>query len=218
MGPRAADTPEKQPISLNSRKNLRGATITTSLTSEFRHSLGSLPHPRQTAPVGGENFRWHVLQTKSRQEKALAETLLARGVRCFLPLVDVQRMHGNRRTRVEFPLFPGYLFLQGSLEDVYTADRTKRVAKVIPVFDQAKLAEELRSVELALESASTPFDPFPFLKRGIRVEVSSGPLRGVRGIIEDRHKRDRLILQVDILGQATSLEVDGALLLPIGHN
>ena len=165
-------------------------------------------------------FRWHVLQTKSRQEKALAETLLARGVRCFLPLVDVQRMHGSRRATVEFPLFPGYLFLQGSLEDVYTADRTRRVAKVIPVFDQEKLAEELRSVELALEGAGNgiAFDPFPYLKRGIRVEVSSGPLRGVRGVIEDRHKRDRLILQVDILGQATSLEVDGALLVPIGHN
>ena len=168
----------------------------------------------------GETLPWHVLQTKSRQEKVLAESLAARGIRCFLPLVDVQRTHGNRRARVELPLFPGYLFLQGPLEHVYTADRTKRVAKVIKVFDQAKLAEELRSVELAIRNAdkSTKFDPFPYLKRGIRVEVVSGPLKGVRGVIEDRRKRDRLILQVDVLGQATSLEVDSALLMPIGEN
>src|SRR3954467_3216626 len=121
-----------------------GCCITT-ISYECRHELGRLPKLRSS-----EETRWHVLQTKSRQEKALAETLLARGVRCFLPLVDVKRMYGSRRETVEFPLFPGYLFLQGSLEDVYTADRTKRVAKVIPVFDQAKLAEELRSVELAL--------------------------------------------------------------------
>jgi transcription antitermination factor NusG len=164
-----------------------------------------------------EGVRWHVLQTKSRQEKMLAEVLELRGVRCFLPLAQVHRVYGNRRAKVELPLFPGYMFLQGTLEDVYAADRTKRVVKVISVFDQDKLTEELRNVELALRGGATQFDPFPYLKRGIRVEVSSGPLRGVRGIIEDRLKRDRLILQVDVLGQATSLEVDGALLVPIGQ-
>jgi transcription antitermination factor NusG len=162
----------------------------------------------------GVGLRWHVLQTKSRQEKALTESLLSRGMECFLPLAQVNRTHGGRRVKVELPLFPGYVFLRGSLEEAYEADRTKRVAKIIPVFDQKKLDEELRSLELALK-ASAVFDPFPYLKRGIRVEVISGPMRGVRGVIEDRLKRDRLVLQVDVLGQATSLEVDGAVLQPL---
>lgn len=170
--------------------------------------------------AGAEAVRWHVLQTRSRQEKALAENLEARGIRYFLPLVQVARIYGGRRTKVELPLFPGYLFLQGTLEQVYVADRTKRVAKVIPVFDQARLAEELRSVDRAIRGAgdTARFDPFPYLKKGIRVEVISGPMRGVRGVIEDRRKRDRLILQVHVLGQSTSLEVDSALLAPIGEN
>jgi transcription antitermination factor NusG len=111
------------------------------------------------------------------------------------------------------------LFLRGTLDEAYRADRTKRVAKVIPVFDQIRLAEELRSLELAIKSGdeASRFDPFPYLKSGIRVEVMSGPLRGVRGVIEDRRKRDRLILQVDVLGQATSVEVDSAVLAPIGE-
>ncbi len=164
------------------------------------------------------DVRWHVLQTRSRMEKALAESLVAKGIKYFLPLVNVARSYGGRKAQVELPLFPGYLFLRGTLEQVYFADRTKRVARVIPVFDQARLTEELRSIELAIHGASdtTRFDPFPFLKRGIRVEIISGPMRGVRGIIENRHKRDRLILQVNILGQSTSLEVDSALLVPIG--
>src|SRR5437762_1028877 len=79
--------------------------------------------------VGGK--RWHVLQTKSRQEKLLRESLEARGMRVYLPLVEVQRNYGGRRAKVELPLFPGYLFLQGTLEEMYEADRTKRVARVI---------------------------------------------------------------------------------------
>ena len=180
----------------------------------------SLEEQAQTAPPQElpETMRWHVLQTRSRQEKALAEGLEARGIKCFLPLVRVGRVYGGRKAQVELPLFPGYLFLHGTLENVYAADRTKRVAKVIPVFDQARIAEELKSVELALKEApqTSRFDPFPYLKQGIRVEVISGPMRGVRGVIEDRRKRDRLILQVNVLGQATSLEVDSALLMPIG--
>jgi hypothetical protein len=127
------------------------------------------------------DLRWHVLQTKSRQEKALAEGLSNRGIKCFLPLAQVNRVYGNRKAKVDLPLFPGYLFLKGTLEDVYLADRTKRVARVIPVFDQEKLGEELKNVELALRGTDGAgrFDPFPYLKRGIRVEVSSGPLRGV---------------------------------------
>ena len=100
---------------------------------------------------------------------------------------------------------------------MYEADRTKRVARVIEVYDQRTLAAELRNVELAIRGAGdkSPFDPFPYLKVGIPVEVIAGPLRGVRGLIEDRRKRDRLILRVNVLGQATSLEVDSAVLAPL---
>jgi transcription antitermination factor NusG len=58
-------------------------------------------------------------------------------------------------------------------------------------------------------------DPHPFLQRGVRVEVRSGAFRGLCGVVEDRVKMDRLLLQVDMLGRAMSLEVDGALLEPI---
>jgi transcription termination/antitermination protein NusG len=160
--------------------------------------------------------KWHVLHTRSRQEKALAESLTAMGIAAFLPLVDVTRTYGRRKASVELPLFPGYLFLKGQLEDAYTADRTKRVAHIIPVVDQEKLTWELRNLSLALH-ARAPLDPYPYLRKGVRVEVRSGPLAGIQGIVESRLKRDRLSLQIDVLGQATSLEIDGAILEVIGE-
>lgn len=158
--------------------------------------------------------RWHLLHTKSRQEKALAEALETLAVPCFLPLARHKRLYGRRKAEVELPLFPGYLFIYSSLEQAYTADRTKRVARLIPVADQVKLDEELRCLQLVLRKPEQ-LDPFPYLTRNVRVEVSAGPLKGLRGVIEARTKRDRLILQVDVLGQATSLEIDGSLLEPL---
>jgi hypothetical protein len=74
---------------------------------------------------------WHVLHTRSRQEKALAEDLTGMGIACFLPLVRQIRFHGGRKAVVELPLFPSYLFLRGAAEDAYRAGRTRRVAQIL---------------------------------------------------------------------------------------
>jgi transcription antitermination factor NusG len=153
---------------------------------------------------------WFVLRTKSRQEKVLAKDLAAHGIGNFLPIITTERLYAGQRFNVELPLFPGYLFLRGSMDDAYYADRTKRIAQIIRVGDQRKLDAELSSLATVLGS-SQRLDPFPYLKAGVRVEIRCGPLQGVRGVIEDRTRKHRVVLQVDALGQAVSLEVDAAI-------
>jgi transcription antitermination factor NusG len=154
---------------------------------------------------------WFVLRTRSRQEKILTHDLDGRGIANFLPLVTCTKYYAGRRAKVETPLFPGYVFVHGSIDDAYTADRTRRVAQIITVPDQERLDWELRNIHAVL-STSAPLDPYPYLRAGVRVEVRDGPFRGLQGIIEDRTRRERLILKIDILGSAVSLEIDGALL------
>lgn len=157
---------------------------------------------------------WFVLHTKSRQEKALVRDLSVRGVGYFLPLVHRARFHGNRRANVQEPLFPGYVFVRGSLEEAYTADRTGRVSNIIKVADQERMNWQLINLALALHHR-VPLDPYPYLKSGIRVEVKAGAFRGLQGFIERRMGFERLILQIDMLGQAVSLELHGAMVEPI---
>ena len=154
---------------------------------------------------------WFVLRTKSRQEKILANELRSRGIDSFLPLVTCTKYYGGRKASVELPVFPGYLFLRGDVDQAYDADRTRRVAQIIKVNDQTRLDRELRNIHLAL-AGGAPLDPFPYLRAGVSVEVREGPFRGLRGVIEPGGRRDRLILQVEILGRAVSLEIDASLL------
>ena len=155
------------------------------------------------------NGEWHVLHVKSRQEKALAEELELRDIAYFLPLTRQPRVYGRRKALVEVPLFPGYVFLKGTPDETYTADRTGRVARIIRVSDQERIGRELANVRLALIRDRHP-DPYPYLREGLRVRVKYGPLEGLEGLIESKYKRDRLILRVEVLGQAVSLEMDGA--------
>lgn len=154
---------------------------------------------------------WHVLQTKSRQEKALSADLEAMSIAHFLPLKQSIRTYGRKKQIAELPLFSGYLFLRGSLDDAYRADRTGRVAQIIRVADQQRLHWELKNLRQALESGH-PLDPYPYLQTGVRVEVKSGPLRGLQGIIESRSSAMRIIFQIQMLGRAVSMEIDAALL------
>jgi transcription antitermination factor NusG len=157
---------------------------------------------------------WFVLHTKSRQEKILAGELAAMKVGCYLPIVKRARRYGARKVVVEEPLFPGYVFLFGTADEAYQADRTKRVANIIKVTDQRQLDWELNNIRLAL-SQEAPLDHYPHLVKGVRVEVRSGPFQGLQGVVEEKGKDARLILQVDVLGRAVSMEIDGGLLEPL---
>src|SRR5215218_2778962 len=112
----------------------------------------------------------------------------------------------HTKSRQEKPLFPGYLFLRGSLDQAYVADRTKRVSNILKVHNQERMTWQLTNLSLAL-SHSVPLDPYPYLKEGVLVEVKAGAFRGLQGLIERRTGWERLILQVDLLGQAVSLEL-----------
>lgn len=165
--------------------------------------------------VRTEDARWTVAHTLPRQEKALAETLLTLGIPCYLPLVPRVRYYGHRRRVVEMPLFPSYVFMLVRAEQRWEALRSKRIAQVLLVHDQSNLENELRQLDHAVRGEAL-LDPYPFLSEGTPVVVARGPMRGLEGLVELRRSPNRLVLNVSMLGQATSLEIDASLLEPIG--
>ena len=91
--------------------------------------------------------------------------------------------------------------------------RTNRVANVIIVKDQEKLLKELIQFEQALR-AGAPLTPYKFIKAGQRCRVIAGPLLGLEGIVIQIKNVARLVLQIDMLGQAASVEIDIDLIEP----
>lgn len=168
------------------------------------------PRPALSGNSAGESL-WHVLHTRSRQEKSLARTLHAAGIEYYLPVVNRVRFYGHRKRTVTVPLFSNYLFVNGPLEVAYFATSTQRVANVIPVLDQKGFVSDLEQIRRAL-SGGADLSPYRYLEIGLRVRVTSGPFRDIEGLIENHHQPDRLILQIDTLGRAASLEIDASLL------
>ena len=61
-----------------------------------------------------------------------------------------------------------------------------------------------------LVSSELQYDPCPLIREGAMVEVVHGPLKGVVGRLLRKGAHARLILAVDLIGQAVSVEVDAA--------
>jgi len=157
---------------------------------------------------------WRVAHTKARNEKALAWNLIQFDIPFFLPLREKLSVRKGRKFKSLLPLFSGYVFFSGDQDTRYQALTTNRIAQVIEVINQDAFIKEISQIHQAL-ARGAPLDPHPYLKKGDRCRVISGPLIGMEGILLAKKKLTKLILQIDILGQAAAVEIHPDLLEPI---
>ncbi len=170
-------------------------------------------HP-EGASIADFAGTWWVAHTRSRNEKALAWQLLKQDVSYFLPMSPRAHRWRQRTIRSLMPLFTGYIFFCGDEDARLEALKTNRVAGLIPVKDPDGLVRDLLPIERVLREGQ-PLQPHPYLTKGRRCRVIAGPLMGLEGIIVREPQRTRLVLQVEMLGQATSVEVDVDLVEPL---
>lgn len=134
-----------------------------------------------------------------------------RHLEAFLPTITRWSRWKDRKKKIDWPLFPSYCFAR------FDADERVRVLKcsgvvnivsfndkIIPIPDS-----EMESIRTLVES-DFQYDPCPLIRRGMMVEVVHGPLRGVFGRLVRKGSHARLVLSVDLIGQAVSVEVDAA--------
>src|SRR4029077_2760846 len=61
---------------------------------------------------------WFAVQTFPRHEKRVRERLEHGGIHCFLPIyAKVNRWKNGCTARVEFPLFPSYMFVEVGMRE-----------------------------------------------------------------------------------------------------
>ncbi len=158
--------------------------------------------------------RWWVAHTKSRNEKALANELVRKNISYFLPMRWKLTIRNRRKFRSLLPLFSGYLFFCGDERQRIELLKTNRVANLLEVKDQGKLLAELSQIEQAVQ-AGVDLTPHKYIETGQRCRVLAGSLAGLQGIVIKTKTAARLVLQVDMLGQAASVEIDTDMIEPV---
>jgi transcription antitermination factor NusG len=157
---------------------------------------------------------WFVLHVKPRQEKSLAREMYQRAIPFHLPLVKRRTVVRGRVLYSQIPLFPGYLFLLCDREEWLTALNTRRVVRPVKVPSQEELWHDLRQIYrlIASDAAVTPEQ---HLAPGTPVEILSGPLAGLRGVVTHTVSGRRLWVRVNFIEQGASVLLDDCTLAPV---
>jgi transcriptional antiterminator RfaH len=139
---------------------------------------------------------------------------MAKNISYFLPMTWRVHRHSQRTIKALLPLFTGYLFFCGNESERVELLKTNRVANLLEVKDQEYLIQELVGFEKALRAGAS-LTPHKYLNKGQWCRVIAGPLLGLEGIIVQTKGDTRLVLQINMLGQAASVEIDVVMVEPV---
>jgi transcription termination/antitermination protein NusG len=164
-------------------------------------------------------LKWYAVHTRSRHEKQVDSLLSDKGIETFLPLIHTLSRRRDRKKYVDIPLFPGYIFVHVDEdgEHISTVKYTRGVVRILgtdiglptPIPDK-----QILNIKTIIEN-KVKIDPFPYLKKGTRVRVKSGPLKGVEGILVERKGSYKIVIHIDLLQKGAAAEVYIADIEPI---
>jgi len=156
-------------------------------------------------------MEWFVLYVKARHEFATNAELRKKGIESFLPSIKRWRQWRDRKKLIDFPLFPGYLFVHifPNSEGFVNALRTRGAVNLISAElgrPTPVLPEEISSLRLLIESGKE-LDIYPHLKEGTWIRVRKGLLKGAEGILEKREDQYLFIVNIKLLGKSVGVKI-----------
>lgn len=155
---------------------------------------------------------WYALLTKSKFENVVHNAIQKKSIDVFLPKIKVPSKRKDRKLMIDIPLFPGYVFVQTTLE----AEEHLRILKTVgavrllgyndgPVPVPSDQIESLKIITNTSQEILTGSGAQ--LKKGQPVMVVRGPFAGVRGEFIRYKGKQRVIIKIDALAQFAGIEI-----------
>jgi transcription antitermination factor NusG len=156
--------------------------------------------------------RWYACRTRARAEKQTERFLRLRGVESYLPLLEQLRQWTDRKKRVGFPLFPGYVFARFPLAMIHEVLKTPGVVTIIrndghPAPVRSEELDSIRILVACVNGGNSRPEPVEFLEAGREVIVAHGPFCGIRGVLVEDRGRARVVIRLSALRRALSVEL-----------
>lgn len=156
-----------------------------------------------------DDYRWYLVQCKSRQEARAEINLKNQGFTCFLPIQVVMNLRKGKKHQVTEALFPGYLFVKlcrlndnwhsiRSTRGVHSLVRFGRENEPMPV--PAELVEQIRR-GLVLQCPNELYTP------GSKVLFTDGPFKDLEAVFSKTDGEERAIILLTILQREQRLKV-----------
>jgi transcription antitermination factor NusG len=163
--------------------------------------------------------KWFTVYTRPRFEKKVATELNEKGIECFLPLYKTLKQWSDRKKMVEIPVFNSYLFVHIDYENQHNdilsipgIIKFVRFGKDLAVIRQS----EIDDIKLVLNySDSIEVISTQSLKVASPVQITSGPMKGLKGFITEQRGNKLFTIQIEQLEASLVFTVPAKMLISI---
>ena len=152
--------------------------------------------------------KWIAIYTKSRHEQIVVNELSKKDIESFCPMFKERRQWSDRKKWVHFPLFRSYVFARIHLKENIFVLQTIGVNKIVKFQNKISIIPDQVINDIKnIVDGGYKIQQVDYFIKGDEVIVVSGPLKGINGIIQDLKGDSRLIMKVEAIRQAFSIEI-----------
>jgi transcriptional antiterminator NusG len=159
-----------------------------------------------------QSLKWYALHTRSRFEQKVFDGLSGKSLDAFLPRIQVMSRRKDRRKKILVPLIPGYVFVRSLLvpEEYHQIIKTVGVVRMISFKGRPVPANDQEIASLMiLDGTDRTVQNRTFMRKGERVMIMEGPLRGLTGFyLRHKGKTDRVVVSVELLQRSLEVEIE----------
>ncbi|MCQ2378320.1 MAG: hypothetical protein MJ016_03785 [Victivallaceae bacterium] len=150
---------------------------------------------------------------KARAEKKFSGFLEGRAIPSYLPFLRKWRLHHGSKVSADIPMFPGYVFLAPSDDEIPEVKRNDALVcfRRLEACQEADFLAELADIRRCEEASVTnPVAINPGLVPGRKAEVVSGPFKGMRVVVLRRLDEVRIAVNFELFGQSCDIKISAA--------
>ncbi len=164
----------------------------------------------KTTDTDNESLQWYALYTKSRAEKKVLDQFNQMGIKAYLPLKKELRQWSDRKKWVESPVISSYIFINIRLSDYKRVFDARGVVAYVSHKGKAVIIPdwEIEAMRRTVDNKLSFSVETGTIKKGQTVTVTSGPLKGVSGVVTDIRGQKKLYLSISQIGYTLVVNLD----------
>jgi transcription antitermination factor NusG len=156
---------------------------------------------------------WIAVYTKSRHEQIVVNELNKKNIESYCPMFKERRQWSDRKKWVHFPLFRSYVFANIEINENIYVLQTIGVNKIVKFQEKISIIPDqvIDNIKNIIEGGYNVEQADYFIK-GDEVRIVSGPLKGLDGVVLDLRGANKIIIKIEAIQQAFSVEISSGLI------
>jgi transcriptional antiterminator RfaH len=161
---------------------------------------------------------WYVVYTMPHHEKKIYAQFQKEGIDAYLPLQTTLKQWRDRKKRVTEPLFRSYLFVHITMSEYFKVLNQPGVIRYICFEGKAVIVREtkIEALRNLLDNKIEVEEGPAQLKKGDKVIIRDGILKGLDGELVHVNNQKRVIIRIEEINKSLFVNVPVSYLMLVG--